>query len=156
MNLNLTLIGQAITFVIFIWLFQRYVYAPINAALANRQQKIQEGLEAAERGEREQELAEKKARETIAEAKEKAQEMVGAAERRANEIREEAASEARQEADRILANAREEAEQEKNRARQELKQQVADLAVGGAEKILEREIDEKAHSEVLDRLVNRL
>lgn len=156
MNLNLTLIGQAITFVVFIWLFQRYVYAPIHAAMANRKQRIEEGLEAAEQGQKEQELAEKRARETIAEAKEKAQEMVTAAERRANEIREEATSQARQEADRILANAREEAEQEKSRAREELKQQVADLAVEGAEKILEREIDEKAHSEVLDRLVNRL
>ena len=156
MNLNLTLIGQAITFVIFIWLFQRYVYAPINAALANRQQKIQEGLEAAEKGEKEQELAEKRAKETIAEAKEKANEMVAAAERRANEIREEAAGEARQEADRILANAREEIDQDLNRARQELKQKVSDLAVEGAEQILEREIDAKAHSDVLDRLVERL
>jgi len=155
-NLNLTLIGQAITFVIFIWLFQRYVYAPINAALANRQQKIQEGLEAAEKGEKEQELAEKRAKETIAEAKEKANEMVAAAERRANEIREEAAGEARQEADRILANAREEIDQDLNRARQELKQKVSDLAVEGAEQILEREIDAKAHSDVLDRLVERL
>lgn len=156
MNLNLTLIGQAITFVVFIWLFQRYVYAPISAALANRQQKIQEGLEAAEKGEKEQELAEKRAKETIHEAREKASEMVAAAERRANEIREEAASEARQEADRIVANAREEIAQDMNRARQELKQQVADLAVEGAEKILEREIDAKAHSDVLDRLVERL
>lgn len=156
MNLNLTLIGQVITFVIFIWLFQRYVYAPINAALANRQQKIQEGLEAAEKGEKEQELAEKRAKETIGEAKEKANEMVAAAERRANEIREEAAGEARQEADRILANAREEIDQDLNRARQELKQKVSDLAVEGAEQILEREIDAQAHSDVLDRLVERL
>ena len=156
MELNLTLIGQAITFVVFIWLFQRYVYLPVHTALVNRQQRIQEGLEAAERGEKEQALAEKRAKETIHEAKEKAQEMITAAERRANEIREEAAAEARQEADRIRANAREEVEQEVNRARQELRQQVADLAVEGAEKILEREIRKEDHADVLERVAQRL
>jgi len=155
-NINLTLFAQAVTFLIFVWLFQRYLYGPINQALQNRKQKIEEGLAAAERGEKEQELAEQRAKETIHEAKEKASEMVSQAERRATEIRQEAEQKARQEAERIKAAAHEEVEQERNRAREELKQQVADLAVEGAEKILEREIDAQVHSELLDRLVQRL
>lgn len=156
MNFNLTLVGQIITFGIFIWLFHRYLYNPINTALANRQQRVQEGIEAGERGRRELEHAEKRAKEILREAREQANEILTAAERRADEIREEATEEARQEAERIQAAAHDQIDQEFSRARQELKKQVAELAIEGAEKILEREVDYDAHHELLERVVARL
>lgn len=156
MNINLTLVGQMITFILLIILMRKYLYGPLSAAMATRRQKIAEGLEAAERGKSEQHLAERRAAEVLNEAKQRATEIVAAAEKRGNEVREEAKAVARQEAEQILAAARAEVEQEYNRAREELRARVAQLAVEGAERILGREIDQKAHAQILERMVAQI
>ncbi len=156
MNLNATLIGQSITFLVFVWFCMKYIWPPLTRALEERRRKIADGLAAAERGRREQELAARRAAEVIHEAKEQAADIIARAERRAAEIVEEAKAEARAEGERILAAARSEIEQEIHRAREELRRQVAALAVAGAERILEREVDERAHARLLDELAARL
>ncbi len=153
MNLNATLIGQSITFLVFVWFCMKYIWPPLMRALEERRRKIADGLAAAERGRHEQELAAKRAAEVIHEAKQQAADIIARAERRAAEIVEEAKAEARAEGERILAAARGEIEQEIHRAREELRRQVAALAVAGAERILEREVDERAHAKLLDELV---
>lgn len=156
MNLNATLIGQSITFLVFVWFCMKFIWPPLMRALEERRKSIADGLAAAERGRREQELAARRAAEVIHEAREQAAEIVARAERRAAEIVEEAKAEARAEGERILAAARGEIEQELHRAREELRRQVAALAVAGAERILEREVDERAHARLLDELVAQL
>jgi F-type H+-transporting ATPase subunit b len=156
MNINLTLIGQSITFAIFVWFCYAYVWPPLVAALAERQKKIAEGLAAAERGQHEQELAEKRAAEYLKEAKGQASDIITQAQKRANEIVDEAKGDARTEADRIKAGANAEIEQEVNRAREHLRQEVVILAISGAEKILKREVDKEAHASSLGELAAQL
>jgi F-type H+-transporting ATPase subunit b len=156
MNINATLIGQAIAFIVFIWFCMKYVWPSIMQALEERKKKIADGLAAAERGRHEQELAEKRAQQVIHEAKEQANEVIAQANRRGNEIVDEAKESARVEGDRILTSARAEIEQEANRAKDELRGQVGSIALAGAAKILGREIDDKAHTDLLDELVSRI
>ncbi len=156
MNINATLIGQAIAFLIFIWFCMKYVWPPIIQALDERKKKIADGLAAAERGKHEQELAEKRAQQVIHEAKEQANEIISQAQRRGNEIVDESKDNARVEGDRILSSAKAEIEQEANRAKDELRTQVGGVALAGAAKILGREIDDKAHTDLLDELVSRI
>ena len=156
MNINLTLIGQSITFVVFVWFCMKFVWPPIMNALEHRKKKIADGLAAAERGAHEKELAEKRATETLHEAKQKAQEIINQAQKRANEIVEEAKVNARGEAERIVAAANAEIEQEVNRAREQLRGQVVSLAVAGAGKVLKKEIDAKANEQLLQDLVAQL
>ena len=156
MNMNLTLIGQAISFAIFVWFCLKYVWPPILKALEERETRIAEGLAAAERGKHELELAEQRATEAMREGKDKAQEFISQAQKRADEIVESAKESAREEADKIKAAAAAEIDQERNRAKDELRAQVAALAVAGAEQILMREIDEQAHHDVLDKLAANL
>jgi F-type H+-transporting ATPase subunit b len=156
MNINATLIGQAIAFLIFIGFCMKYVWPPIIQALDERKKKIADGLAAAERGKHEQELAEKRAQQVIHEAKEQANEILSQAQRRGNEIVDESKDTARIEGDRILNSAKAEIEQEANRARDELKSQVAGVALAGAAKIIGREIDDKAHTDLLNELVSRI
>jgi F-type H+-transporting ATPase subunit b len=156
MNINATLIGQLIAFVIFVAFCMKYVWPPIMQALEERKKKIADGLAAAERGRHEQELAEKRAQQVIHEAKDQASEIVSQAQRRGNEIVDEAKGTARTEGERILTSARAEIEQEANRARDELRAQVASVALAGAGKILSREIDDKAHTDLLDELVSQI
>jgi F-type H+-transporting ATPase subunit b len=156
MNINATLIGQAIAFLLFIGFCMKYVWPPIMQALEERKKKIADGLAAAERGRHEQELAEKRAQQVIHEAKEQASEIVSQAQKRGNEIVDESKNNARVEGERILNSAKAEIEQEANRARDELKSQIGGIALAGAGKILGREIDEKAHTDLLDELVSRI
>lgn len=156
MNINATLIGQAIAFLLFVGFCMKYIWPPIIQALDERKKKIADGLAAAERGRHEQELAEKRAQQVIHEAKDQANEIVSQAQRRGNEIVDEAKGTARTEGDRILTSARAEIEQEANRVRDELRAQVATVALAGAGKILNREIDDKAHSDLLDELVGQI
>ena len=156
MNINLTLIGQSITFVVFVWFCMKFVWPPIMNALEQRKKKIADGLAAAERGAHEKELAEKRAAETLHEAKQQAQEIINQAQKRANEIVEESKDNARGEAERIVAAANAEIEQEVNRAREQLRGQVVSLAVAGAGKVLKKEIDEKANEQLLQDLVAQL
>lgn len=156
MNINATLIGQAIAFAIFIAFCMKYVWPPIMQALEERKKKIADGLAAAERGRHEQELAEKRAQQVIHEAKSQAGEIVSQAQRRGNEIVDEAKTNARTEGERILSSARAEIDQEANRVRDELRTQVSAVALAGASKILSREIDDKAHTALLDELVGQI
>lgn len=156
MNINATLIGQAIAFLLFIGFCMKYVWPPIMQALEERKKKIADGLAAAERGRHEQELAEKRAQQVIHEAKEQASEIVAQAQKRGNEIVDESKDNARVEGERILNSAKAEIDQEANRARDELKSQIGGIALAGAGKILGREIDEKAHTDLLDELVSRI
>ena len=156
MNINLTLIGQSITFFVFVWFCYAYVWPPLVNALAERKKQIADGLAAAERGQHEQELAEKKAAKHLKEAKGQAAEILAQAQKRAAEIVDEAKEDARTEAERIKAGAEAEIEQEVNRAREQLRKEVVSLAIAGAEKVLKREVDAAAHASALDDLAAQL
>jgi F-type H+-transporting ATPase subunit b len=156
MNINATLIGQAISFIFFVWFTMKFVWPPIMSALEERKKKIADGLAAAERGKHEQALAEQRATEVIAEAKQEASNIIAQAQKRANEIVEEAKETARTEGDRIVASANAEIEQEVNRAKESLRGQVVSIAVAGAGKVLKREIDAKAHDDLLQDLVSQI
>ena len=156
MNINLTLIAQAITFAIFIWFTAKFVWPPLQRAMEARQKTIAEGLAAAERGRLDLEAAAKRSGEMMAEAKQQVQEIIAQAERRAAQIVEEAKGAAKTEGDRIIAGAKAEIEQEFSRAKESLREQVAALAIAGAEKILRREVDAKAHADMLAQLKREL
>jgi len=152
-NINATLLGQAITFAILIWFTMKFVWPPLMAAMAERAKTIADGLAAAERGKHDLELAEKRAAEILRLGKEKASEIIAASEKRASEIIEEAKSQAKTEGDRILVAAKADIDQEVFRAKEQLRTQVSAVALAGAGKILGREIDAKAHNDLLDKLV---
>ena len=156
MNINATLIGQAISFIVFVWFCMKYVWPPIMAALEERKKKIADGLAAAERGIHEQELAEQRAKEVIHQAKEEAGGILAQAQKRASEIVEESKDTARVEGERILTSANAEIEQEVNRAKESLRGQVASLAVAGAAKVIDRELDTSAHDALLQDLVSQI
>ena len=156
MNINATLIGQTLTFFLFVWFCMKFVWPPIMSALATRKQQIADGLAAGERGKSELELASRRAADNMRDAKEKAAEVIAQAEKRASEIIEEAKVAAKAEGDRLFAGAKAEIDQEATRARETLRENVAQLAVAGAEKILRREIDAKAHADLLDAIKKEL
>lgn len=156
MNINATLIGQSITFFVFVWFCMKFVWPPIMQALTERKKQIADGLAAGERGKHELELASKRATENLHEAKQKAAEIIAQAEKRAVQLIEEAKNAAKAEGDRLLASAQASVAQETVRAKEVLRGQVAELAVAGAEKILRREIDAKAHAELLIAIQNEL
>ncbi len=156
MNFNLTLIGQMISFGVFVWFTMTYVWAPIVNALEARKAKVAEGLAAAERGHHEQELGRKRAVETMHEAKVRASEVIGQAQRRATEIIEQAKLDARAEGDRMLVAAQAELEQETNRAREALRSKVGELAVAAAEKILQKEINAASHKAIVDSFAKQI
>jgi F-type H+-transporting ATPase subunit b len=156
MDIHFTLIAQAITFAIFIWFTVKFVWPPLLNAIEARQKEIANGLAAGERGRNELEQASKRSAEAVNEARQRASEIIGQAEKRATAIIEEAKGNAKVEGDRIIAGAKAEVEQEVNRAKEGLRQQVATLAVVGAEKILRKEIDAKAHDEILSAIAKEL
>lgn len=156
MNINFTLIGQSITFAVFVWFCMKYVWPPIMNALEERKKRIADGLAAAERGAHEKELAEKRAAETLHEAKLMAQEIINQAQKRAAEIIDEAKENAKTEGARIVAAANAELEQDVNRAREHLRGQVVSLALAGASKVLKKEIDAKTNDALLEDLVAQL
>lgn len=156
MNINLTLVGELIAFVFFVFFCMKFVWPPIMAAIEERQKVIADGLAASERAAKDLELAQDNVKAQLKDAKAQAAEIVDAAKKRENQIIEEAAGKAQTEREKILASGHAEIESERNRAREELRSQVAVLAVVGAEKILERSIDAAAHSDILDKLVAEL
>ena len=156
MNINLTLVAQAVAFGIFIWFTARFVWPPLLRAIETRQKQIADGLAAAERGRHDLEVASKRAEEMLTETRQRTQEILTQADKRAGQIVEEAKAQAKAEADRIVAGAKAEIEQEVFRAKETLRTQVASLAVKGAEKILQREVDAKAHADILERLAGQL
>jgi F-type H+-transporting ATPase subunit b len=149
MNINFTLFAQAMAFAIFIWFTVRFVWPPLMRAVENRQKTIADGLAAGERGRQELELASHRSADVVREAKQRAADIIVQAEKRAAEIVDEAKVSAKEEGGRILTGAKAEVEQEVFRAREALRQQVADLALAGAAKILRREVDAKTHADLL-------
>ena len=152
MNINLTLIGQSITFLIFWWFCHAFVWKAIRNMMAEREKKIADGLEAADRASRDLELAQDKAAQQLRQAKEEAAGIVESANKRATQIVEEAKEKAREEAARIKAAAEAEVALEANRAKEALRKQVGALVLAGASKVLEASIDENAHKALVDKL----
>ena len=156
MDINMTLVGQLIAFVVFVIFCMKYVWPPIIGAIEERQAIIADGLAASDRAAKDLELAQEKATAQLKDAKAQAASIVDAAKKHEAKIVEETAGKAQAEKERILATGHAEIETERNRAREELRKEVAILAVAGAEKILERSIDGAAHSDILDKLVAEL
>ncbi|MDP2443324.1 F0F1 ATP synthase subunit B [Rhodoferax sp.] len=156
MNINMTLIGQSITFAFFVWFCMKFVWPPIVGALEARKKLIADGLAAADRGKHELELAAKRASETMHDAKLKASEIIAQADKRASQIVEESKGTAKVEGDRIITAAKAEIEQESHRAREALRGDVAALVIAGAGKVLRREVDAKAHGDLLEAIKNEL
>jgi len=156
MNLTFTIIGQSITFFVFVLFCMKYVWPPITNALEERKKKIADGLAAAEKGQHDLELAKKRAVDEIKEGKEKASEIIHQAERQASEIVDGAKERAKVEADRIIAAAHSEIEQEANQTREELRKRMSDLVVTAAGKILEKEVDAKAHASLIENVAKQL
>lgn len=156
MNINLTLIGQTIAFAIFVWFCLKFIWPPIIKALEERKTKIADGLAAAEEGRREKEKAEEEVQEILKDAREQAKDIIANAKKQAEGVVEEARNDARAEGERILKAARAEIDQKINQAREELRREVVSIALNGAEQVLMREVDAKAHSEALEKLAARL
>lgn len=156
MNLNATILGQSIAFAVFVWFCLKYVWPPITAAMAERQKKIADGLEAADRAQRDLNLAQNKAADELREAKVKSAEIIDMANKRANQIVDEAKGKAREEGQRLIAGAQAEIEMEVQRAREVLRAQVAAIAISGAEKILEASVDQAANEELVKKLASEL
>jgi F-type H+-transporting ATPase subunit b len=155
-NINATLLGQMITFAVFVWFTMRFVWPLLMQAIEERQAKIADGLAAAEKGRHELELAEVRAKELLRERKQHAAEIVAHAQKRANEIIEEAKISAQTESERILGSARAQISQDLQEARDKLQREVGQLAIAAAEQILMREVDAEAHQEILSKLSVRL
>jgi len=152
MNINLTLIAQALAFAIFIWLTIKFIWPVLTRKVEERQKQIADGLAAGEQGRRDLEAAGKRAHEELARARERVGEIIGSAEKRDAQMLEEAKAAARAEAERIFAAAKADIDQQVARAKEMLREQVASLAVAGAEKILRREVNPETHAELLGRL----
>lgn len=156
MNINATLIAQLIVFILLVWFCMAFVWPPIVKALDERAGKIAEGLAAAERGKSDFEQAEKRVAELLAQGRKDSQDLVSNADRRASEIVEEAKVKAQEKHAEILAKGQSEVDVVMNQAREQLREEVAKLAVKGAEQILRREIDQSKHADILEALKQEL
>ena len=156
MNLNLTLVAQAVTFAAFIWFTVKFIWPHMLRAIETRQKTIADGLAAAEQGRRSLETSTREAQDAIAQARGRAAEILAQAEKRAAQMVDEARNAAKEEGNREKAAAKAEIEQQVTRAREQLRDHVASLAVAGAERILRREVDAKAHADLLDAIKKQL
>ena len=156
MDINLTLIGQTIAMIVFVWFCMKFIWPPILNALEERQKQIEEGLAAADKSQEALEAAEAQAQEIISEARQQATGILDQAHARANEIVAEGKDAGVKERERQLTAAKAEIEQEANKAREELRGQVSAIAIASAEKILRREIDGKVHEDILGKLAQEL
>lgn len=156
MSINITLFGQMIAFILLIWFVNKLLWGPVTNLLNERQKRISEGLSAAEKGKKDLELAEKRAKEILLEAKHQCTDITNLAKKQATEMVEEAKSLAREEAERIKAAGKAEIDQEVNRAREKLRKEVAAIAMLGASKVLRKEIDAKAHNQLLDDMARQI
>lgn len=156
MNINLTLFGQMVTFAMFVWFCMKFVWPVIIEAMEEREKKISDGLDAADRAMRDLETAKNQASDQMKEAKQEAAGIVDHANKRANQIVDEAKQQAIVEGDRLKAAAQADIEQEVNRAKEELRASVAGLALAGAEKVLEASIDDEANRALVDKLASQL
>ena len=156
MTINLTMLGQLISFVLFVLFCMKFVWPPLTQIMRERQKALAEGLEKATAAEKQLEEANDAAATELDQAKNQAAELIAQARNRASQIVEEAKGQAQEEADRIKTGAQAEIEQEVNRARETLRSQVSVLAIEGAEKILESTIDKSAHQEMLNKIAAQL
>lgn len=156
MNINLTLFMQAAIFAVFIWFCARFIWPILMRAIGERQKQIADGLAAGEEAKQSLSRAEKQIAEMLSEAKTRASDIVAQGEKTKGETIEQARTEAKTEGDRLIAAAKAEIAQEVSRAKEALRNQVADLAVAGASQILKREVDAKAHAELLGALQKQL
>lgn len=152
MEFNVTLLGQAITFAILVWFTMKFVWPPLTNMMDERAKRIADGLAAAERGKQDLEAAEKRVADEVRKAKQQAMEIIATAEKRATQIVDEAKDNASTEGARIVADAKGQIDQEVMRAKEALREQVAQLAVIGAEKILRKEIDAAKHADLLSSI----
>jgi F-type H+-transporting ATPase subunit b len=155
-DINLTLIGQTIAMIVFVWFCMKFIWPPILNALEERQQQIEEGLAAADRSQERLAEAEAEADKIVVEARQQATGILDQAHARANEIVAEGKDSGVKERERQLTAARAEIEQEANKVREELRGQVSAIAIASAEKILKREIDAKAHDDILGKLAQEI
>ncbi len=156
MSITFTLIAQSLAFILFLIFTAKFVWPPLLRAIEARQKTIADGLAAAEQGKKSLEVSGKQAEQAIQEARMRATEIIGQAEKRGAQVVEEAKTVAKAEGDREKAAAKADIRQEASRAREQLREQVAALAVAGAEKILRREVDARAHAELLDGIKKQL
>ena len=156
MDINMTLIGQSIAMIVFVWFCMKFIWPPLLGAIEERQEKIAEGLAAADKGQESLEKATVEADGIISDARKQATSILDQANARANEIVAEGKTDGVKERERQLSAAKAEIEQEANRAREELRGQVSAIAIASAEKILEREIDGKQHEDILGKLAAEL
>lgn len=156
MNLNWTMIGQTLTFVVFVWACWKWIWPMLISAMRERQEAIAEGLASAERATKDLELAQERATDQIKAAKDEAAVLIEQARQRANQVIEQAKNEAREEGERLKEAARAEIEQELNRAKESLRAEVAALAIVGAEQVLGETVDAGRHSQLLERLAAEL
>ena len=156
MDINMTLIGQTIAMIVFVWFCMKFIWPPLLEAIEERQEKIAEGLAAADKGQESLEKATAEATGIIEDARKQATTILDQANARANEIVAEGKSDGVKERERQLSAAKAEIEQEANRAREELRGQVSAIAIASAEKILDREIDSKQHEDILGKLAAEL
>ena len=156
MNLNLTLIAQAVTFAAFIWFTVKFIWPYMLRAIEAGQKNVADGLAAAEQGRRSLETSTRQSEEAVAQARNRAAKILTQAEKRAAQLVDEARGAAREEGNREKAAAKAEIEQEVTRAREQLRDHVASLAISGAEKILQREVDAKAHADLLESIKRQL
>ena len=156
MNIGLTLIGQSVTFAVFVWFCMKYIWPPIRTAMRERQESIAAGLAASEEADRKLADAASGAEAELAKAKEDAAEIVEQARQRANQMVEDAKGEAVAEKERIIDSAKAEAQQEMNRAKEALRAQLSTLVISGAEQVLEGSVDAAKHEEMLGKLAGQL
>jgi F-type H+-transporting ATPase subunit b len=155
-DINATLIGQTIAMIVFVWFCMKYIWPPLLEAIEERQEKIAEGLAAADKGEEALVAAKAEADDIVADARKQATGILDQAHARANEIVADGKADGVKERDRQLVAAKAEIEQEANKAREELRGQVSAIAVASAEKILQREIEDKQHEDILGKLASEL
>jgi F-type H+-transporting ATPase subunit b len=156
MDINFTLVMQAVAFAAFIWFTARFIWPPLMGAIENRQKQIAEGLAAGEAGKQSLAATEKRIVELLTEAKTRSSDIIAQGEKLKTETIEAAKTEAKIEAERILTAAKAEIEQEVTRARESLRNQVSELAVAGAARILKREVDAAAHADLLAEIRREL
>jgi F-type H+-transporting ATPase subunit b len=156
MNINLTLIVQMVVFIVLIWFTMTFVWPLITNAMEERAKKIALGLAAAEKGQAELSQARTNSDAIIREARERATQIIDHAQHRANELVEQAKATATQEGQRLVAAAQQQIDLEANRAREALRKEVAELAVNTASKLLEREIDARAHADLISKLATQI
>jgi len=156
MDINATLLGQMITFAIFIWFTVKFVWPPLHKALEERRKKIADGLEAAERGQRDLELSQHKIKDQLYEARTQAAHIIEQANQRGNRVIEDARTKARNEGEHLIAIAKNEINQEYSETRDKLRDQIAELAIACAEKNLQEKIDVKVNEKLIDDLITEL